>query len=160
MSRSKTLLAFCLLVCLGLPMAASGQDAAGKLRPALREALANAAPGDLVPVSVVLSEQVDAADKARVRAGLKRHEARRPVVDLLKSNAAASQGPMLQRLELLEGEGRVTRIRPLWIANVVGVDATPDVILELAARPEVAWINYNPKVDVFLESTRADEPDS
>jgi len=33
---------------------------------------------------------------------------------------------------------------------VIGVDATPEVIRTLAARPEVAWVNYNPKVDVAL----------
>ena len=40
---------------------------------------------------------------------------------------------------------------------MVGVDATPDVIRRIAARPEVAWVNHNPKVDVMLERDRLAE---
>lgn len=147
------LLLFAIAVAVTAPAMAQG-DATGKLRAPLAEVLEQSAPDALVPISVVLHEQVTSADKSRVRAGLARREARPAVLALLRETARASQGPLLTRLRALNAEGRVERIRPLWIGNVVGVDATPAIVREIAARPEVAWINYNPKVDVFLKPPR------
>ena len=123
---------------------------AGELRPPLDEVLRASDPASLVPVSIVLNEQVDAPRLRLAAAGLSKREGRRAALELLKRTAAATQAPLLAHARRLEGQGRVARIRPLWIGNVVGLDATPDVIRELARRPEVAWINHNPKVDVFL----------
>jgi len=147
----------CLLVALAtMPAIAAGTAYPGGLRPPLDQVLASAGADELVPVSVVLKER---APRERVRlaaAGLDRGRARREVVSLLKATAAGTQGPLLARLRALAAEGRVSRIRPLWVGNVVGVDATPEVVRRIAARPEVDWVNYNPKVDVSLGADRFD----
>jgi serine protease AprX len=147
------LVAFFLLVA-GAAAVADSETYPGGLRPPLDRVLEAAAPDERIPVSIVLREQVERERIALVSAGLKPDERRRAVTDLLKSTARASQGPLLGRLSRLRQEGKVSRIRPLWIGNVVGVDATPDVIRLIARRPEVAWINHNPKVDVLLERNR------
>lgn len=120
------------------------------LRPPLDGVLSAARESDLVPISVVLKDQADGAELRRARLGTAPQAARRAVVDRLKAQAARSQSRILERLRELETRGLVARIRPLWIGNVIGVDAVPAVVRELAARPEVAWVNHNPKIDASL----------
>ena len=121
----------------------------GNLRPPLAEVLDRAPSGELVPVSIVLKEQVAPGRLSATAAGLDRREARPQRTAVLKEIARRTQVPLLAQLHDLEGRGIAKRIRPLWIGNVVGVDATPAAIRAIAARPEVAWVNYNPKVAVF-----------
>ncbi len=137
--------------------AASGVDAASKLRGDLPRVLDEAAPGALVPVSLVLAEQLDGATLQGLAAG---PHARTRIVARLRALAARTQAPLLAELAPRVGEGRAARLRPLWLSNVVGVDATPALVRALAARPEVAWINHNPKRPVFVEETRGALPDA
>jgi serine protease AprX len=144
---------------LALPLAAlstlaDDEHYPGGLRPPLDQVLIEADADELVPVSIVLKEQVERERLLLVSAGLRAAERRTAVTNQLKATARASQGPLLRVLRRLEIEGQAGRIRPLWIGNIVGVDATPELIREIGARPEVAWVNHNPKVDVFLERDR------
>src|SRR5262245_50815189 len=120
------------------------------LRPPLEDVVRSASPSQLVPISIVLREQASVDRLRAVGLGLDRHAARRARLGVLKEMAGRTQAPLLALLGELERRGSVARIRPLWIGNVVGVDATPEVVRALAARPEVAWVNYNPKTDVSL----------
>ncbi|GEM_PF-978308 len=124
------------------------------LRPPLDRVLEEAAEDELVPVSVVFVEQVSAVDKSRIVA-IDPETRRREILSLLKSTARRSQRDVLAHLRRMESRGRAARLRPLWIGNVIGVDATPALIREIAARPEIAWVNFNPKVDVSLEAEQA-----
>ncbi len=119
------------------------------LRPPLVDVLKAAADDARVPVSIVLHEQARPEETAALRLGRSRAEGRGRVLAHLRDLAARTQAPLLARLRTLERDGAVARLRPLYIGNVVGVDATPAVIREIARRPEVAWVNHNPKVDVF-----------
>jgi serine protease AprX len=143
-----SLLGSCLVA--GAASLAAEDPALPRLRPPLEDILAESSEDRLVPVSIVLSDRVPVERLRIAKRGLGKNEGRRTVVDLLRAHAARTQRPILERLGELERNGEVARIRPLWIGNVVGVDATPAVIREMAARPEVAWINHNPKVDVLL----------
>ena len=149
--KARLAIPICLALLLALPALAAGDAHPDGLRPPLGEVLDASLPDSLVPVSIVLKEQVNRERIRLATAGLLPQESRRAVINLLKRTARGTQGPLLERLRLLEGPGQASRIRPLWIGNVIGVDATPDVIREIAARPEVDWVNHNPKVDVFLE---------
>jgi len=120
----------------------------GKLRGELARVLADASEQELVPVSIVLAEQVSRETVARLAA---EGGARQKVLLRLKSLASRSQAPLLAAVSPFEAQGRAARVRPLWLSNVVGLDATPEVVRALAERPEVAWINHNPKRPVFLE---------
>ncbi len=160
----RTARTFFVLASLALLFSLSSAFAAGDRYPTgLREPLPGvlhaAAPNEFVPVSIVFKERVSRERIALLRAGREPAAARRAVVAELRGTARASQAALISRLRSLSLEGRVTNIRPLWIGNVVGVDATPDVVRELAARPEVDWINHNPKVDVSLTSPRPDGGD-
>jgi subtilisin family serine protease len=97
---------------------------------------ASAGPA-LVDVVVVLKSQanvagVQAPTRAPQLAGLER---------ALRDEAARTQLGLLQLLA--QHPGSVAAVTPLWIVNAIEVKATPEVIRELAARPEVATVQPN-----------------
>ncbi len=138
--------AWAVLCVMSLPLAEPLQTS--KLRGDLVRVLAAAAPDELVPVSVVLAEQVEPDTIARLA---RAEEPRRAIVERLKQHALRTQAPLLVAVAAYERDGLAARVRPLWLSSVVGLDATPAAIRALAARPEVAWINHNPKRPVFVE---------
>ncbi|MCU0231758.1 MAG: S8 family serine peptidase [Acidobacteria bacterium] len=136
---------------------APAQPESSKLRGELARVLDAAAPGDRIPVSVVLAEQVDPGTIERLARSA---EPRRAIAARLKQHAARTQAPLLAAIAGFERDGLAARVRPLWLSNVIGLDATAATIRALAQRPEVAWINHNPKRPVFVETPRHDgQPD-
>lgn len=118
-----------------------------KLRGELAQVLDDARPTDLVPVSVVLAEQLDPATIDALSRG---PHARTRIASKLKAVAARTQGPLRIELARRVAEGQAARLRPLWLSNVIGVDATPELVRAIAARPEVRYVNHNPKRPVFI----------
>ncbi len=129
---------------------------AGVLSPDLEEAMKNT-QGPL-PVYAVLVEQVDPQSLIAETRHLSKQEARRHVIQVLKTVARESQRELLQYLHAQEQQGKVHRIRPLWIANVVAFQATPEVIRAVAQRPEVAYVRYNPERYVLLSKAPKIKP--
>lgn len=115
---------------------------AGTLGPGLAEVIEAAAPGDLIPVSIVLAEQ------PRLSPGTPRVEA----AARLRTHAARTQAPLLARLGEAGKGASAAGITPLWLGNAIGAALTPALIREVAARPEVARVNWNPPRPVFLGS--------
>ncbi|NQU50596.1 MAG: S8 family serine peptidase [Planctomycetes bacterium] len=54
------------------------------------------------------------------------------------------QAAALKIISAQYAEGNADQIAALWLTNVVGVTTTPEVILELAALPEVNYVHYDP----------------
>ena len=119
--------------------------------------VAQAAPDELIPVTVVLKRKASREDLAEVRNGLSNAEAGNAVRTHLKNLANESQRPLLERLRQRVSESRAERVRSLWLANRIGLRATREVIEELRLRPEVARIHYTPaRQGVFID----DDPPS
>jgi serine protease AprX len=165
------LLAFLLVAASAVPAAASAA-ADAKLTGDLPAVLEAAAPREKVPVYFVLGEQLE-GDALRSRAaalagaagpGAAARDAqgkalrRQATVRALREHAAQAQAGLLAALRELEARGDASRVRPLWIGNVVGADLTPDAVRALAARPEVARVGWNPKRDVFLGARASTAP--
>lgn len=139
----------CHLAALALltPSVAHGQSGSGgsarldKLHGDLDHVLRNAAPNELVPITIVLTDQVAPTD-LRAAAWLPtKEDRRRYVTDLLKQKADATQDGLLN---LLATEGdRTDRIKPLWIHNMVGAHVTRDIAYRISTRADVAHISYN-----------------
>ena len=139
-----------------LLLAAALPASGGTLREPLPEVLRTATEHELVPVSIVFREQVAAADVAALAERYESKAARRAAqISRLKAAAVDGQRGVLEVLRAAEAAGRAARIRPLWLTSVVGVDATPDLVRAIAARPEVEHVNWNPKVDVSLGNRTA-----
>jgi subtilisin family serine protease len=114
-----------------------------KIAPEVRGALDAAAPSQNLTVIVHLWDQADltpfrALDRAARLTG---------IVRALQAKADATQRRLRGSLQAREAQGLVTSYTPFWVFNGLAVTATPDVILELAAQPEVEAITPD-EIDV------------
>ena len=108
-----------------------------KLSPALAEALNAARPDEQLPILVRFSTKADLSRALAGAEGASRAARGARVVAALRAVADAAQAGPRVALAKAEAEGRASRQRWFWISNAVALRATPAVIAELAARPEV-----------------------
>ena len=132
-----------LAVCLAaaLPPFAAG----AVVDPALDTALADAPAGQRLPVTVILAEQVDHEELARVAAGA---GGRARAVDRLRRVATSSQQALVAALGL---DARAGAVHSLWLVNALSLEATPEMIRRLAERREVARLLLDRPREVFLD---------
>jgi subtilisin family serine protease len=119
--------------------------AAGELTPALSARLAQAPADTLISVIATLAEQapVGALSRQLAAEGASRAEQHRVVIASLCETAARSQAPLRAWLEAQRETGALAGYTPHWIANLAVVAARPGVIVALAARPDVAYVEPN-----------------
>lgn len=92
--------------------------------------------GSFVSAVVVLKSQ---ADLSTVHSA-SRHTLLSTVEQTLRSHADRTQRGLLTLLSTRRAHHLVDRVVPLWIANEIEVRASPAVIAELSARPEVLTV--------------------
>ena len=122
---------------------------AGTIDPALQVQL-EARPYDLHNVLVSMVDQVDlAALESRFnaeRAPLAvRHQ---ETIESLQGLASFSQASLLQDLSVMTADSplrmrQVATVESYWLRNLVRVEATSDVIFEIAARSDVLDVHLN-----------------
>jgi subtilisin family serine protease len=120
---------------------------AGRLTPDLQERMGRAGPDERIRIIVRLGREADiSAFSKSDREGMVRH---------LRAFAAESQSGILA---VLPGYGdKVARIRPFWIYNGIALEATKEVVLDLAKRSDVGYIEEDRvvKLDPLLSGVRA-----
>jgi len=114
---------------------------AAQLSPRLAETLKQGPRGTTVPVIVRLAEPLSVRTLAVPPAarGAVRARARAALVRALKERAASSQQPIR---DLLRQRG-LAEPKDLWLINGLAFNASPDLIEELAQRPEVEAIAFD-----------------
>lgn len=121
-----------------------------KLHGDLPEVLAAAPPDRLIPVKAIMREEFPRAEITQLRAITDRDARRDALRALLKPFAERSQRGLLTLLRNEQAAGSVgSRIRTLWMANVVAAEVTRDVAYKIAQRDDVALLAHNPLVKVF-----------
>ncbi|MFQ6088025.1 MAG: S8 family serine peptidase [Candidatus Methanofastidiosia archaeon] len=133
-----------------------GSSDDGKMTKKLQDRLNEAGNTELIPIYIVL-EQVPTE-------GFTREE----LIQHLKVETAKVQKPLLDYLNTytfsgyrkrnldLDPKKLVEEIKPLWIANVISLKATKQVILDLKKRPDVLRMNLNdPKYELALYNPQA-----
>jgi subtilisin family serine protease len=139
MKRVNLILALTLLTTLLASGTAVGRAATPRVAAPQAAAVApQPQPGlagqdEMVRAIVVLKSQ---ADLASVR-GLARKNRPGAAARILRAHASLAQRPLRALLRLRRAQGLVSEIEPLWIVNAIAVTATPAVISELAAHPDV-----------------------
>jgi len=124
--------------------AAAADRLGTKFRGELAEVIARAEQRELIPVSIVMRDQASPADVMAARSIEDKSQRRGFVISTLKDVAHRSQGGVLAVLRAEQAAGNVGRsIVPLWIHNVVGATVTPAVARLLAARDDVAYLNWD-----------------
>ena len=104
---------------------------AGYLTPGLQAKVEKAAPGEMLKVIVYMNGETDIS--------VLPPEQKDAMVKQLQDFAANKQRDLLATLP--KYGDKVAKVTPLWITNVIGMEATPDVIRELAMRLDVARID-------------------
>jgi serine protease AprX len=152
--RSPALLAFLSLALAFVfsAFAEGGDTVRDKLTGRLPEVVDRAGPDELIPVTIVLRDQLTGNSLRQRAAGIDDpRDRRRTLITALKQHARESQERLLVQLDAAEAGHRAQRIRPLWIGNVVAAELVPEEVRAVAARPEVDRVNWNREVDVFLD---------
>ncbi|MHC4414016.1 MAG: S8 family serine peptidase [Planctomycetota bacterium] len=112
------------------------------LRGDLPAILADATDDGLISVSIVMRGQVDRGDIQRAADLPRKPKRRAAVTAVLQDAAAASQADLLEFLRPRQATGEVgERVRALWLHSVVVIEATPDVIEQIARRDDVAYLH-------------------
>ncbi|MCR4407174.1 MAG: S8 family serine peptidase [Anaerolineae bacterium] len=106
-----------------------------KIEPALLKQLLATSEGQAIPCLVHLQATTDLTPFIAAEVGIQ--ERRRLLVSTLQATADETQGPVRAYLAQEQSLGRVERFTPYWIFNGLAVTAQREVILALAARPEV-----------------------
>lgn len=134
-----------LAVLSALPVAAADRSFSveSKLRGGLGDVIRAAAPGDLIPITIIMSDQASREEVNAAAARPTKVERRAAVIGLLKSRARASQAELLAELSAAQDAGMALDVRGLFLSNLIVAKATPDVILAAAARADVDYVNYD-----------------
>lgn len=116
---------------------------------------------DYFRVRILLADQVDAiALSARLDEQQADRDTRiRRVVKALVDKAAATQGPLLNQIQSLAQlhSEKIKFFQPYWIANLVVMDAQPDIILYLAQSvPGIALIDPDLDLDFVTDPVTED----
>jgi len=86
---------------------------------------------------VYLTTQADLAPAFRIQEWDSRGDR---VFQILQNTAQQSQAELIGYLEGQQQSGNVSSYRPFYIVNAISVTAGLDVLNDLAARPDVAYI--------------------
>jgi uncharacterized repeat protein (TIGR01451 family) len=114
---------------------------AGRVHPALRRALAEAAADAYLPIII---EWPRAADlPARAASAADRLARRQQVIAALQADTARQAAPLAALLAAASAEGQARAVRVFWISPVIALQARTGLIAELAARDDVAALRLD-----------------
>jgi subtilisin family serine protease len=109
-----------------------------------------AGPTGTVSALVYLNDQVNIKElDASISDARMRHvERHQLVVETLQTTASHSQQSILADIETLRQKENISNVKPYWISNVIRVDASPNVINQLAKHNDVQHIYLNYEIEL------------
>ena len=116
--RSPRLFSLTLALAAAVIVTATGV-LAGEVTPRLTDELTLRAPGELIPVIIIMKESVDHAALAEEIALLDKQERRAHVISSLRERHGAIQAEVGEQLRQMEAEGEVVQARSFWIAPMI-----------------------------------------
>ncbi len=129
-----------------LCLAAAGDAAQSGISADVEAAIALAAPGERIPVIIVMAEQIEPERLLPAVAQLTPAQRRLVATDELKLRANQSQAEVRDYLAAGQAAGEVANVRHLWIANGILGELTPDAIYGLLAFDEVRTVLWDPPI--------------
>jgi subtilisin family serine protease len=117
----------------GLHCPSKIRTSASMIEPILAEKLSQAANKEVIPIIIVMSEQLDDAFLNNHTAKLNKKERRQWVISELKALAQRTQQDLVSYLKTEKAKGKADRIHSLWIVNSILAKVPKDVIIKLAS---------------------------
>jgi subtilisin family serine protease len=152
MRLAKLLLSTTLLIVL-----ISGFAVAGEIHSALAHKLDITPLDETISVIVTMSEQapINEMNRELRLQDTSRQDRHLQVVQALQETSR-SQEPLIAWLDNADRQNGVAGYKSYWIANLLVVSATPEVILAMADRADVAYIENNFTVELIEPVTSPD----
>jgi hypothetical protein len=127
------------LHCLTQTRMASGST----VEPELTEKIKRSTNIELIPVMIIMSEQLNQKFLCSHACELNKSDRRQWVISELKALAQRTQQGLLSYLRTEKGMGKADRIHSLWIANAISAEVTKDIIHKLSSMPEIYQMLYD-----------------
>jgi subtilisin family serine protease len=109
----------------------------GRIDPGLQQSLNSAAPTDEYAVIVKLADKVDFQQLKVSLAKEERKVRLTRVLQTLRDSARASRVSIKSDIDAKQQEGKVRKVKDLWIINGIALTANAQAIRELGARDDV-----------------------
>lgn len=113
---------------------------------------------EMLPVFLVLKDQYDSQRLYNEIKNMDRENRRTVAVSKLKEFSALTQMDLRAQIESLERENKIRSPKYLWIANVIGMNASPAALSALAKSPLIARIEYDPLRNVLFDAEQMSAP--
>ena len=123
-----------------------------RVTPDLREELGKLGPGGFIKIIIKLKDRLPPQAKARALAATDKKERRRALATALRAHAQRSQRELLSTLKTLEARGLVRKVRPIWIANVIGAEIQEGAIAAILRVPNVDDLRQDVARAVFQQA--------
>ena len=117
----------------------------GLVSPNLMDVMEQREPIQLIPVDIVLKEQIDIQKLKAAVQGVPKPQKKARVAEILQAFSAEKQQELLHYLKEMEEQGKVTDIKSFWIHNGIYCRATKDVIMKVHKRVDVHYVDYDLK---------------
>jgi subtilisin family serine protease len=98
---------------------------------------------EMIRVNIKLKEQFDSQRLMNQVKSMSKIERRAHVIEVLKDFSRLSQEGVIADLNDLQQSGSVNQVTTLWIANIINCYASPEAIIELAKRNDIASIDHD-----------------
>lgn len=115
------------------------------ISPELNNVISGAKSNDLIPIDIVLKEQMDINDLTKAVENLPKPERRAQVAEILQNFSKEHQRTLIDFLKQKEKMNLVKNIQSMWILNAIYCEATKEAIAELENYREIFYIDYDLK---------------
>ncbi|MCX7995206.1 MAG: S8 family serine peptidase [candidate division WOR-3 bacterium] len=126
-----------MLIIFGLIVVLVPPQIQGKLTTELNEQIFKAAPDEMVSCIVVMKETYPYEEMEAY-----------PIKERIKTYREIAEKSQAPLVELLSGRNDAIVHQRFWVINGFHLEARPEVILEIAKRPDVGWISHNGEVRI------------
>ena len=119
----------------------------------VRAKLDGLAPGEFLPAVVHLKNKVDLQSMVAIQNATNKTERRQAAIAHLRQFAAQEQSDTIQAMAVLEAEGLIRNMQPMWLANVICLDVTAQAVEYLSQFSAIEYITGDAEAPLFLEET-------
>ncbi|MGB3478397.1 MAG: S8 family serine peptidase, partial [bacterium] len=111
--------------------------------PALEKKMAEASKEELIPIIIIMSEQLDMDFLYEHACKLSKQDRRQWVILQAQALSQSTQQGVLSYLRAQQTKGQADRVYPLWIVNSIRAKVTKDVIREISMNSGTGRILYD-----------------